>query len=185
MISDTNEAFAELWNSVLHNQEAVVDYNDPRPVHLFLQYLVDHHDVVLHGSNTKDLSILHPFHATGVEEDQALLGVYATDSAPEAIFFAILNRPVVGSFSSDTYGTDYEVDKFTSAEPWCDGVVYILPKTSFKKVGGFWVSREAVKPQSAIHVSPSAFPYLKNVRQNRLPWWMKWVFKIIVWWQNR
>lgn len=182
--SNPSESFDRLWNLIVSNQEPLTDYDHDRPKHTFLQYLVDRHNMILHGSNNSNLQSLRPFRAGGVAAEQALSAIYATDSAPEAIFFAVLDRSKVGSFSSDTYGSDYVVDKFTSTEPWRDGVVYILSREPFEKAGGYWVSQEPVIPQGAVTVSPEDFPYLAEVCQNRLPWWMQWVFKAVVFWKR-
>jgi hypothetical protein len=183
--AQAEQAFAGIWKTTIEGKAIAVRYESDRPKHEFLQYLVDRHDVVLHGTNEAQLATLHPSRAGGVPAEQALTAVYATDSAPETIFFAILDRAQVGSFSSSTYGQEYAVDKFADQAPWRPGTVYILPRASFERVSGYWVSNEAVAPLSSLAVAPPDFPYLEIVRQNRLPWWMKWVFRAVVWWKSR
>ena len=179
------QTFETIWQSVLVDQNIIIDTDVVEPIYDFLQYVIDEHNLVLHGSNISNIATLSPVQAGGVEADQALAAVYATDSAPEAIFFAILDRPKVGSFSSETYGTQYQVDKFTAADPWRNGTVYLLPRDKFNKIGGYWVCDQPISPKFAINVGPTDFPYLDQVQQNHLPWYDQWVFRTMKLWHTR
>ncbi len=185
LTTEAQDIFSKLWHTSHKGGHAPIIFDLPYPKAQFLQYLVDVHKVILHGSNKVHLAEITPFLAGGVAAAQALTAVYATDSAPESIFFAILDRPKVGSFSSSTYGTEYTVDKFTAKAPWCRGMVYILPRESFEAMEGYWVSQQSITPLGTLEVVPDDFPYLLQVKQNRLPYWMKWVFKAVIFWKSR
>jgi hypothetical protein len=165
-----------------------IRYNCQYPKHEFLSYLAASKDLLLHGSNELDLEVLLPDRKSGDERYYGSLNaVYACADGIWPIFYAVANRRLTpGWVSTDCYqiGSDIHTGKWAGKKiyhfslgaqllernPWVDGMVYLLPKGSFKRLSdptGFpleeWVSEEAVQPVAQLPVSPADFSFLDRV----------------------
>lgn len=185
MGAQPDASFKRMWEVATASDGNEIQYDSNQPKVSFLSYLLQEQGVLLHGSGKANLTALTPLQATGVPSDQALKAVYATDSAAEAIFFAVLRRADVGSFSSTTYGDAYTVEVFGKRAPWQLGVVYVLPRDKFVQASGYWVSRQVVSPMTSLKVEPEDFPYLRSVQLSHLPWYDKWIFLLVTLWKYR
>jgi hypothetical protein len=147
--------------------------------HAFLRYLLTHHDVLLHGSNRDDIEALTPRPQTDFDGNPTE-AVFATGDGVWPIFFAIVDRATFrGSMRNGCFVVDrpapqryyfFSVNKdWLAQNAWCNGTVYVLPKTHFRQSDtnpihfDEWVSQTTVRPLMKLPVSPSDFPFLSRV----------------------
>ena len=158
-----------------------VRYACPYPKHEFLRYLVEHHHVLLHGSNRSDIEVLEP----RAESDNAGRVIHAVFAASDGIwpmFFAILDRKpypfsVHNGCRREADGKVYYFSTSTlHNQPWTDGMMYILPRDPFEQVPDVdgtptdqWMSRLAMRPLAKLGVTPADFPFLQEVRYHDHP----------------
>lgn len=161
-----NAAFCHLWTHFLDSSKgSFIEYDCSYSKYEFLRYLVDHREVVLHGSPNFKIEILEPRQATGTGPNQNLTAVYATTDAANAIFVAILDRTNISHWDFEDPPTRYAIGlRVSSQEPWVDGVVYVLDRTLFLQKGN-WVCTQAVFPIGKIKVCPQDFPLLGQVEK--------------------
>jgi hypothetical protein len=164
-----HQAFDRLFSDTLaHSSDAVpqVQYTCPYPKHEFLHYLVEHHQALVHGSIRPNIEVLEP----RAESDNAGRIIHAVFAASDCIwpmFFAILDRKpypfsVNNGCRREPGGKAYYFSTSTLRDqPWTEGMMYILPRTSF--VQGIdadgnptdqWLSRSAVHPLLKLNVVP-------------------------------
>lgn len=167
-MTETNceTAFNQLWTHFLESSKGdFLDYNCTYSKYDFLRYLVDHKEVVLHGSPNFDIEVLEPRQATGTGPNQNLMAVYATTDAANAIFVAILDRTNINHWDFESPPTRYAIGlRDPSQSPWVDGVIYVLDRNFFQQRGN-WVSTQAVFPIGKIKVCPQDFPLLDQVEK--------------------
>ncbi len=146
---------------------------------MFLSYITDCTELLVHGSPTRGIDILKPIRRsrdvdpTGYE-DQLL----AASDGLRAMWFAILDKSRMGGLTcnysttaTDDRGNRYTLYLFsvgTSAVdefPFAKGMMYVLPRESFTSISGVeWATRESVKPLMRLPVEPEDFPYLEFVK---------------------
>lgn len=168
---------------------SVIDYQLAYPKWQFLSYLCNSRDLILHGSQSTEINVVEPRRAVDVKAFSKQDAVYATTDGIWAIYFAIVNRrgfQPLTLFNSclnirispeQILGPLYFFSITGSAliqNPWCDGMVYILPRTSFKQeppqqmfgteiIFPHWASLKPAKPVAKLSVQPKDFPFLSNI----------------------
>jgi hypothetical protein len=157
---EQRRAFEMLYReAVLPANGREVVYALPHPKWQFLQWLVDEHDVILHGSNEMAINDFKPsrngFDANPHGNHRA---IYATNDGIWPMFFAVLDKPnYQGSMRNGVMWTDAdhnEVDfdarrlpagalkwyQFSLNQdeihkrPWREGMIYILPRRTFEQL---------------------------------------------------
>ncbi len=167
----------------------LVDYQLDDPKWQFLSYLCSSRNLVLHGSQNTDIAEVEPRKAIDVKAFSNQQAIYATTDGIWVIFFAIVNRQKYSPLSlfnscldirlspGQVIGPLYFFSITHSAliqNPWCDGVVYILPRENFQQepaqqmLGAeiafpHWISPKPAKPVAKLKVSPHDFPFLLQV----------------------
>ncbi|HYF52196.1 MAG TPA: hypothetical protein VEJ63_22505 [Planctomycetota bacterium] len=149
----------------------------------FLEYLVKHEQILLHGSTSHDIEVFEPRAAIDnlVGGERAL--VYAASSGILASFFAIHDRAKLEKlglapgmnvcyFNYEEQGAAKEGFHFAIDYRalrhfhWSTGMVYILPRGPFR--ADFqqtqWFSEVPVRPLAKILVHPHDFPILASIR---------------------
>lgn len=170
---ERSRAFEALIASAQDRDGLVEVARSPYPVHEFLTYLVDRHNLLLHGSNHTTLTLLEPQQARDL--DTELLAVVACDDGIWPLFYAVVNRDQVdgvvtacthigrGSRRRRFYVSAVYGDPAAPAT-WTDGVVYALPRTGFRREwGNEWVSSAPVQPRLRIPVQPTDYPLRHTV----------------------
>ena len=164
------EAFERLIASARAGDGTVDAAACPYPVHELLTYLVDRHDLLLHGSNHVALEALEPQPAR--DADTVLHAVVACDDGIWPMFYAVVARDRVdGVVTACTHiGRRRRFYVFAllgdAAAPttWTEGVVYALPRTGFcREWGNEWVNPDPVRPELRVRVRPADFPLLDAV----------------------
>ena len=159
-----------------------IEYQLPYSKQEFLRYLVGEHDVVLHGSGNGAIDIFEPTLQTDYF-GRVRKAVFAASDGIWPMFFAILDRSRYhGSLRNACY---WDVDAtgqrqkvyafsinatFLGQQPWREGTIYVLPRATFDRVvddagspSEEWLSTQEVTPLARLAVSPSDFPFLKDV----------------------
>jgi hypothetical protein len=166
MCSKTQQlsSFDHLWENFLAlDRGRFIEYDCDYPKYEFLQFLVDHKGVILHGSQNDDLNVLEPRATVGTEGANAIKGVWGTSDAMFPIFWATLNR-IESLFEIDI---DTETDSYfaclkdpsQASDIWCNGVVYVIDRQPFYQTGHrTWVSLISVSPLGKLRVGPGDFP---------------------------
>jgi hypothetical protein len=180
--------FSQLWAEHLAGGTGrVVDYRLAAPRWQFLCWLADTQDVLLHGSGSADIVEFEPRKADDVGEFGARVAVYAASDGLWPMYFAIVDRTVVGSLVNASLhvlddegqraGSYYyfSVDRDAlAAGAWRPGSVYVLPRDTFESqpeevTNGIrlastqWASPVPVRPLARLDVRPEDFPLLDEV----------------------
>ncbi|HEY6075055.1 MAG TPA: hypothetical protein VIV15_17160 [Anaerolineales bacterium] len=180
-------AFEALWNSRLEGSFS--EYPLPYPKWQFLSYLCETRELVLHGSQNRGIHTVEPRQANDVRAFSDQHAIYATTDGIWVIFFAILKRaehPNMTLFNTclrartapDALSDPLYFFSITGSVlnegPWCDGMVYILPRGSFsmepsQRMQGMeivfphWISTVPVEPAARLQVGPQDFPFLAQI----------------------
>lgn len=180
-------AFERLFG--LSSCGSAVDYQLSYPKWQFLSYLCSTREFVLHGSQDADIQVVEPRKAMDIKAISNQNAIYATTDGIWSIFFAIVDRrnfqPLslfnsclnIRISSHNVLGPLYFFSITHSAllrQPWCDGMVYILPRDGFiqeaaQHVSGaeiifpHWYSFNSATPISKLPVQPDDFPFLRQV----------------------
>lgn len=150
-----------------------LDYPIAVPKWAFLQYLVDRHGMLLHGSRSAGIDVLRPVsHSWGGGRTSDQPGVFAVDHALMAMYFGIVDRTRVPHLSnglSELTGPDgtpvrgfqLGTDLIALAgRPFIDATVYIVPPDTFSIMGEL-TSLVPVRPLASLPVAPQDFPLLE------------------------
>lgn len=181
LTEDMEHDFSELYETSSRNDHALISYESKYPKWQFLQYIVDTYKVILHGSNNMEISTLEPRKQTDFNGNM-VNAVFGTHDSIWSLFFATLNLRVYrGSLRNACWVIQKKNEKehrfyffslnteSNGAEVWTDGVIYILPPTSFspasKGIVRFdeWLSYTGVTPYAKLHVTPEDFPLIRKV----------------------
>jgi hypothetical protein len=187
--SEKAQSFDDLYNQMAAVPGQTIDYSLPYPKWQFLCYLGEAHDVVFHGSQNNEISILEPRQPKDIQEFSNQLAIYGTDDGIWSMFFAILDRQkyrmslfnscarvrlASGQLSEPVYFFSITADALARS-PWFNGMIYILPRTNFVQqppqpyqgmeiVLSHWVCHLATRPIAQLRVGPMDFPFLSQIR---------------------
>lgn len=177
-----------LSRAALQRDGGVITYTCDYPKHEFLQYVVERHGLLLHGSRNSSLAQLDPIrHSSDTFAFGQQAAVYAASDGIWPISFAILDRQVYrGAFCNEC--SRVELNGHQSApfyvfaleaqglrrQPWTHGMIYLLPRASFVPrppdlIDGLsvycqeWASTTSVRPIAKLPVGPADFPFLDDV----------------------
>jgi hypothetical protein len=162
---------------VLHREAVLpadgheIDYALPHPKWQFLQWLVDEHDVILHGSNEMAIDDFRPSrHGFDANPHGNHRAIYATNDGIWPMFFAVLDKPnYQGSMrngvmwaDADDNEVDFDARRLPEGarkwylfslnkdeihkQPWREGMIYILPRGAFEQLrdlGGLLIAEWA------------------------------------------
>lgn len=172
--------FEEIYEKgVSKGNGSFIDYRSKYPKYLFLNYLIEHKNILVHGSNYPDLGCLEPRHQS-LFNGKPVTAVFAASDGVWSLFFAVFKRKdYVGSLRNlcltvPTYkGIKryyyFSVNQDFNGQYWTDGTIYLLPKGSFKQ-GGIkdeWISENKVTPMAKLSVTPNDFPFLKKIYKHQ------------------
>jgi len=168
-----------------------IDYRLATPKWQFLSYLCQSKELVLHGSQNLAIVEVEPRQALDVRAFSAQEAIYATTDGIWVIYFAIVDRQhfKLSLFNScltvrlspeQSLGPLYFFSITHSAlvqKPWCDGAVYILPRSAFERepaqqmmgaeiIFPHWISAQPAKPVAKLRVGPHDFPFLAQVHSH-------------------
>lgn len=152
-----------------------VEYDLPQPKWWFLHHLV-RRGYLLHGTNHRDVDRLRTrdtFDAHG----QPIAAAFASDDAIWPLYFAVVNRPVAGSYinwcehpgnGTSRYLFSIGSDPRDPAS-WTDGAIYVLPAETFEHTpeSREFTSRVPVSARASLEVSPDDFPLKDRTRGHR------------------
>lgn len=184
---EKKSAFEDLYNSTIAG--SVIEYHLPYPKWQYLSYLCETKDLVLHGSQDQNITEVEPRQANDRREFSNQKAIYATTDGIWVIYFAILDRKGYSKltlFNSClrvrlSPGQVSEPMYFFSIthsvllkQPWCQGMIYILPRPSFEQEASqemhgmeiifpHWISDIPVNPLARLPVGPQDFPFLKQI----------------------
>jgi hypothetical protein len=165
-----------------------VDYRLPYPKWQYLSYLCETSELVLHGSQDQGIAEVEPRQAVDIRAFSNQRAIYATTDGIWAIYFAIIDRKrfTLSLFNScfrarlspDLLSPPLYFFSITASalrsRPWCEGMIYILPRQSFKQeaaqqiqgmeiVFPHWISPSPAYPVARLPVGPEDFPFLAQI----------------------
>lgn len=187
LIPEKKAAFDDLFNST--DPGSLVDYRLPYPKWQYLSYLCETKDLVLHGSQNLTISEVEPRQANDIKEFSNRRAIYATTDGIWVIYFAILDRKGYSEMSlfnsclkvrlsADQVSEPMYFFSITHSvllkEPWCQGMIYILPRNSFEQepsqemqgmeiIFPHWISPLPASPVARFTVGPQDFPFLGQI----------------------
>lgn len=180
-------AFEALYRST--DTGSRIDYRLPYPKWQYLSYLCDTKDLVLHGSQNTGISEVEPRQANDKKEFSNQKAIYATTDGIWVIYFAILDRKKYSEMSlfnsclrvrlsADQISEPMYFFSITHSvllkEPWCPGMIYILPRQSFEQepaqemqgmeiIFPHWISPLPARPIARLQVGSQDFPFLEQI----------------------
>ena len=190
-IKEDNEAekkllFDKIYQEALAKEGNIIEFEGPYSKKEFLDYVVKNYDVVLHGSNNKDIGEFEPRQANCASKKFGnMIGVYATEDDVLPMFYAIKDTEKFQGTAQSGYSRAHNedggvIDKkyefkisphLLEVQPWSDGIVYILPKNSFEQgtdddgnAIDEWMSKTPVKPIAKLNLAPEEFPYFNDIK---------------------
>ena len=168
----------------------LIDYQIHYPKWQFLSWLCETKVLVLHGSQNLEIDVVEPRQARDVRAFSKQETIYATTDGIWVIYFAIIDRKNFTGLSlfnsclqvriaADQWSNPlyfFSVSQFAMVQnPWCEGMVYILPRQAFEQEAHqqaqgmevdfpHWISSVAVEPVARLRVEPQDFPFLDQIR---------------------
>lgn len=183
------QAFDRLLETTIRRGgQPTIGYHLPWPKWQFLCHLADRLEIVLHGSGDAEIEQFEPRQSNDLNQFGNQKAIYAAGDGLWAMFFAIVDRPKVGSISNacirlvdesgHSLGPYYVFSVSQSAlptQPWRTGTVYLLPRATFTlqpplTFGPYQVqipqlaSFVPVQPLAKLTVAPADFPFLGQIR---------------------
>lgn len=168
-------SFERLLHAVDEARGDEIEYDAAAPKHAFFRYLLEHREVLLHGTGDPSIERFEPRRQTDYDNEWTE-AVFATDDPIWPIFFAVVNRQVARSLvngCSRRWGDSHYYFSIGTdpkrSDAWRDGWIYILPRETFRlhPSGPEWLSPVAVRPLARLGVEPSDFPFLHDVVGHR------------------
>lgn len=185
-------AFEQLHANAIKKKDIFkIDYHLGAPKWQFLNYLVEKHNLVFHGSGDRNITQFEPRKAEDISEFGNQKAVFAAADGVWAMFFAIIDRENYPMVVSNACIQFVEDDKPVSGsfylfsisrgvlqkKPWRKGVVYLLPPDTFAEHPTMefeeytvrvkqQVSLVPVTPIAQIEVGPEDFPLLSEIREH-------------------
>ena len=188
-----DSAFDTLLDSVLVKQDGDwIDYKLPYPKHEFIQYLTAQDLLIFHGSNKDDITVFEPTRKSIELRDNTgrgnVQGVYGTQDALWAMFFAIVDRSKLrGSIRNGVmyfhkrvsshrekkqrlavYNFSINQDQLAE-RPYRTGTLYLCSRSPFVRLrmgeafSNEWVSEEPIAPMAKLSIDPQDFPFLDQI----------------------
>lgn len=141
-------------------------------------------DVLLHRSNDASIEVLEPRGQTDYS-GRPITAVFATADPVWPLFFATLDYSrYTGSVRNGCFETDrgrrHYFFSVNDSARWCDGAIYVLPRSTFtrarRRAVSFdeWWSPSAVEPVDVVRVTPGDFPFADRVAVHREG---EWIFR--------
>jgi hypothetical protein len=176
----TMEEFERIYsNDISKGNGDYIEYTSSYPKYLFLHYIVEKKDVLVHGSNHKNIEIFEPREQL-LFTGKPVKAVFAASDGIWPMFFAVINRSeYVGSLRNACFTLQtkkgiqrfyyFSVNEEFKGELWRDGCIYIMPKHFFKQ-GGIkdeWICESKVKPLAKLSVTSNDFPFLEKVKKHK------------------
>lgn len=177
--------FDKMYQDALQKEDSFIEFEGPYSKKEFLDYVVKNYNVVLHGSNKKNINEFEPRQANCQSKKFGnQIGVYATEDDVLPMFYAIQDSEKFQGMAASGYSSETDENRVTekkylfeidanliAIKPWSEGVVYILPKDSFEqgtdddgKLIDEWMSKAPVKPNAKLKLEPEEFPYLNDIK---------------------
>ncbi|WP_216827341.1 hypothetical protein [Alkalihalobacterium elongatum] len=154
---------------------SLISYNSKYPLYLFLNYVIENKNVLVHGSNNPSITEFEPQNSS-LFNGKPIKAVFASSDGVWSLFFAVLNRSRhVGSIRNLCLSVTtnkgkkryyyFSINNNDEPDQWRDGTIYFFPKSLFKQggIGDEWVYEDKVKPIARLSVSPNDFPFLDKV----------------------
>lgn len=174
---EERQAYDRMFEEAI-TQGGLIAYHAPYPKQRFIQYVSETKDVVLHGSNQKQIEEFEPRQQT-LYNGVMTQSVFATKDGVWPLFYAVLDKSKITiNFRNGSLRTQggrsryhyYSLDEQTATKrPWTSGMLYFLPGETFVKSGhGMiefeeWVSAVPVKPLAKLEVDPQDFYFINKV----------------------
>ena len=177
---------ADLYHRFVEQGEGAQIPNEAftMPKWVFLEHLINRHDILVHGSANPNIDIFEPRVAQDNLKDGHIPRVYAASSSILAGFYAIVDRdrlnalPIIPALNNlyvprhDARGKLIERFQFALDYralphfPWRVGTVYVLLNETFvpDHDGEQWFNEQPVRPRAKVQLSPNDWPLLDQVR---------------------
>lgn len=174
----------EAFDSLFHGECLCAEGNSMNdsltyPKYKFLQYIVEHKNVLIHGTSNRNIKRFEP-RRQSLFNGEMVCAVFAASDGIWPMFFAIINREQYkGSLRNMCLSVPtkkgirryyyFSLSDSFQGNPFHEGTVYILPKEGFKQ-GGIrdeWICEREVKPLARLNIGPDDFPFLHEIRTHR------------------
>ena len=186
--AEARAAFDALFDAA-YRTGGEIAYHLPWPRWQFICHIADTRDVILHGSQNRQIAMFEPRKSSDAHPFGDRKAVFGASDGLWPIYYAILDRakhPMSlcnaafrlglpdGGHSAPYYFFSIS-RKALTARPYAPGAVYFLPRGTFEPMPPVttdgraihvaqWASLEPTAPLTRIEVSPEDFPFLEDIR---------------------
>lgn len=172
--------FDEMYQKYIEAGDgSYIPFQSKYPLFLFLNYVIENKNVLVHGSNNAFINDFEPRNSS-LFNGKPIKAVFASTDGVWSLFFSVKNREgYVGSIRNLclTVPTNkgikryyyFSVNNDVVGNSWTAGTIYFFPKHHFRQ-GGIrdeWVSEEKIRPLAKLSVTPNDFPFLDKVSIHR------------------
>ncbi|MBU9721290.1 MULTISPECIES: hypothetical protein [Bacillaceae] len=185
--------FDEIYEQyVLNGNGSVLPFNSKQSKYLFLNYIIENKNVLVHGSNNSEIDRFEPREQL-LANNKPVKAVFAASDSIWSMFFAVINKTELASIRNICLSIPtkkgikryyyFSVDKDFKGKLWRDGMIYILPNKSFKPGGvkDEWICESTVNPLAKVSVTPKDFPFQNKVhKHDQGEAVIKTIFKVVV-----
>ncbi|RLQ94566.1 hypothetical protein [Falsibacillus albus] len=168
--------FDELYSRLISTGDGnEITYNSSYPLFLFLNYVIENKNVLVHGSNRSSIDNFEP-RDSSLFNGKPIKAIFASSDGVWSLFFAVINRKgYEGSIRNLclTVPTNIGIKRYyyfsknhhNAGDAWTNGTIYFFSTYHFKQ-GGIrdeWVCEEKIRPLAKLSVTPDDFPFLDKV----------------------
>ncbi|WP_051314885.1 hypothetical protein [Alteribacter aurantiacus] len=169
------ESFDRFYTTLLTEGNAT--YSKEYPLYQFLNYLIEHKNILVHGSNHPSIHTFEP-KESALFNNKPIKAVFASSDGVWSLFFAVLDKKTSHSIrnlcltSQTRKGIKryyyFSINEHMNENRWTNGTIYFFPKNRFKQGGieNEWVCETEVEPLAKLEVKPEDFPFLDNVMRH-------------------
>ncbi|RNA66867.1 hypothetical protein [Alteribacter keqinensis] len=174
--SEAKSEFEAIYNDwITKGNGAFIPYESNYPVSLFLNYIIETKNILVHGSNNPSIDCFEPKDST-LFNGKPVKAVFAASDGNWSLFFAVVKKEgYSGSIRNLclTAPTKKGVKRYyyfsvNRNVHWTDGTIYFFPKEPFKQGGirNEWISESPVEPLAKLAVKPEDFPFWGKVSRH-------------------
>jgi len=168
-----SEAEASAFDAIISaaGDDGQLQYDLSYPKYRFIDYLVERHQLVAHGTNQMNIQEFENRRQT-LYDGTVADAVFASRDGRWAIFYAILDRSkIAGNFRNGCFRSPkndryyfFSLTKPTfDNHPWTEGSVYFLPSQPFVRLSkgrtyfDEWTCNHPIRPVYRLTVNPEDF----------------------------
>ncbi|WP_088105520.1 hypothetical protein [Halalkalibacter urbisdiaboli] len=171
--------FDSLYDSYVKNgQGETIIYQSSLPKYMFLNYLIENKNVLVHGSQNDEIAQFEPREQT-LFTGKLVKAVFASSDSVWSMFFALVNKQdYVGSLRNACFTAQtkkglkryyyFSLNRAYKGEYWAPGTIYLFPRKDFEQggVANEWICKHKISPLARIKITEEDFPFMNDISRH-------------------